>query len=175
MGLEAQLNKSDGTRHALPMVEIQRVSAPNADVRALIDELERELSAHYSAEQRHGLALEAIFQSHVRFFVARIGGLAAGCGGIALFTHFAEIKRMYVRPEARGRGVADAIIARLTAETLDAGLAIMRLETGTRQHAAIRFYQRCGFQPCEPFEPYSSMPPHAIATSVFLEKRLVAR
>ncbi|HYB56079.1 MAG TPA: GNAT family N-acetyltransferase, partial [Alphaproteobacteria bacterium] len=74
--------------------------------------------------------------------------------------------------EARGQGVADVIIARLAAEASDAGLTVLRLETGTRQLAALRFYRRCGFQPCGVFEPYSSMNPHAIATSIFLEKRL---
>ncbi|MGH6726522.1 MAG: GNAT family N-acetyltransferase, partial [Pseudolabrys sp.] len=108
----------------------------------------------------------------IRFFVARSEGSPVGCGGVALFGDFAEVKRMYVRPQARGRGVAEAILARLTAEASSAGLIILRLETGTRQNAAIRFYRRCGFAPCAIFEPYASMPPQAVATSVFLEKRL---
>jgi putative acetyltransferase len=153
-------------------VEVERVLAPTSEVRALVGELDRELAANYTPEQQHGLALEAIFQPHVRFFLARMQGSAVGCGGVALFADFAEIKRMYVRSQSRGRGVADAIVARLTAEARDAGVTLLRLETGTHQSAAIRFYRRCGFEPCEIFEPYSSMPPAAIATSVFLEKRL---
>jgi putative acetyltransferase len=153
---------------------VERADAATAEVRALVGELDQELSENYSPEQRHGLALDALFQPHVRFFVARVSGLAVGCGGVALLAGFAEIKRMYVRVRSRGQGVADAIIARLAAEALDAGLAVLRLETGTHQIAAIRFYRRCGFQPCPVFEPYRSMPPQAIATSVFLEKRLSA-
>jgi putative acetyltransferase len=53
--------------------------------------------------------LEAIFQAHIRFFVACLDGMAAGCRGVALLDGFAEVKRMYVRPSARGRGVAQAI------------------------------------------------------------------
>jgi putative acetyltransferase len=79
---------------------------------------------------------------------------------------------MYVRPQARGQGVADAILARLTQEARDAGLDILRLETGTEQAAAMRFYTRSGFAVCAAFEPYAAMPAHAIATSVFLEKHL---
>jgi putative acetyltransferase len=154
------------------LVEIERVPAVTAEVRILIDKLDRELSENYSREQRHGLALDAIFQPHIRFFVARVKEEAVGCGGVALFQTFAEVKRMYVRNELRGRGIADAVIARLAAEALDAGLTVLRLETGTRSIAAIQFYRRCGFQPCGAFEPYSSMPPEAIITSVFLEKRL---
>jgi hypothetical protein len=55
---------------------------------------------------------------------------------------------------------------------LDTGLTLLRLETGTQQIAAIRSYQRNGFQPCSAFEPYSSMQPHSVATSLFLEKQL---
>ncbi len=153
-------------------VEIGPVSNPTAEVRALVGALDRELAGNYSPEQRHGLALDTIFQPHIRFFVARTAGSAVGCGAIALFSDFAELKRMYVSPGSRGEGVADAIIARLTTEALEAGLTVLRLETGTHQTAAIRFYRRCGVQPCEIFEPYSSMSAQAIATSVFLEKHL---
>jgi putative acetyltransferase len=155
-------------------IVVERAFAPTDEVRALIGALDRELAEHYPPEQQHGLSLEAIFQPHVRFFVARKRGSSVGCGGIALFADFAEIKRMYVRKEARGQGIADAIIARLIAEARDAGLSLLRLETGTRQLAAMRFYERCGFQTCNAFEPYSSMPPGAIAESVFMEKRVTA-
>jgi GNAT superfamily N-acetyltransferase len=164
----------DSAIAAQTSVEIEQISAPVADIRALIEELEQELSANYPPEQRHGLALDAIFQPHIRFFIARINGSAVGCGGVAFFADFAELKRMYVRPESRGRGVADAIIARLAAEATSAGLRTLRLETGTQQSAAIRFYRRCGFEECVAFEPYASMPPHKIVSSVFMEKRLKA-
>jgi putative acetyltransferase len=147
---------------------------PNAtdDVRALISELDRILSAEYTPEQRHGLALDAIFKPDIRFFLARSNGAAVGCGGVALFADFAEVKRMYVRDVARGRGVARALLARIERETSDAGLVLLRLETGVRQIAALRFYQRAGFQPCAAFGAYATMAPRAVATSVFLEKRL---
>lgn len=153
-------------------ISVERVTEPNDDVRALVEELERELSTHYAPEQRHGLKLEALFMPHIRFFVARVNGEPVGCGGVALFADFAELKRMYVRPESRGGGAADAIVARLQNEAEGAGLKHLRLETGSAQLAAIRFYERHGFRICEAFEPYSSLAPHAIATSVFMEKRL---
>jgi len=156
----------------LAQIEIGPARVPTADLRGLIEELDRELSANYAPEQRHGLSLDAIFQPHIRFFMARMNGTAVGCGGIALFADFAELKRMYVRNEFRGQGVADAILAKLESEAREAGLTTARLETGTHQIAAIKFYQRSGFQFCEAFEPYSSMPPEAISTSVFLAKHL---
>jgi putative acetyltransferase len=153
-------------------VRVEQVASPTAEVRLLIGELDAELLRHYPPEQRHGLALEAIFQPHIRFFIAWLDGAPAGCGGVALFADFAELKRMYVREEARGRGVADAILAHLATAASDTGLTLLRLETGTRQQAAIRFYRRAGFAPCPAFPPYSTMPAATIVTSLFMEKQI---
>ncbi|MBM3502254.1 MAG: GNAT family N-acetyltransferase [Alphaproteobacteria bacterium] len=152
-------------------ITVDLVLAPTPAVRELVGELEAELSRHYPAEQRHGLALDAIFAPHIRFFVAAVGGRPAGCGGVALLEDFAELKRMYVRPEFRGRGVADAILDRLTRAAVAAGHSLFRLETGTKQDAAMRFYARHGFERRGPFEPYASMPTASILGSVFMEKR----
>jgi putative acetyltransferase len=61
---------------------------------------------------------------------------------------------------------------RPTAEARDARLAMIRIETGNLQHAAMRFYEREGYRQCGAFGPYAGMPPHAIVASVFYEKRL---
>jgi putative acetyltransferase len=155
-------------------IDVTLISAPDADVRTLIGELNDELGALYSPEQRHGLDLDAIFQPHIRFFVARRGGVALGCGGVALLDGFAEIKRMYVRQSARGQGLADAVMDRLTAETALSGRSLLRLETGVYSGAAIAFYRRSGFAACGAFGPYSAMPAQAVVTSVFMEKPISA-
>jgi putative acetyltransferase len=155
-------------------ISIELVRSATAEVRALVAELEEILAAEYPPEQRHGLPLETIFQPHIRFFVARLDGVAVGCGGVALFDDFAEVKRMYVREGARGRGVADALLTRLEADAKAAGLAVLRLETGDRQLAAMRFYERSGFHRCAAFGNYAAMPPFSIDTSVFFEKRINA-
>ena len=153
-------------------IGITRALTPTTDVGALVDALNHDLAQHYAPEQQHGLALEAIFQPSIRFFVATLDGEAVGCGGIALCDGYAEIKRMYVRETARRSGVADALMARLEAEARSAGLARLLLETGNAQVAALDFYRRCGFVPTESFGPYAALPPHSIATSIFMEKRL---
>ena len=153
-------------------VDIERVATATRDVRELIGELDQVLAAEYLPEQRHGLALEALFQPHIRFFVARLNGAAIGCGGIALFGDFAEVKRMYVRETGRGRGVAQALLTRIETEARIAGCVLLRLETGERQAAALRFYARAGFTPCAAFGDYAAMRPEAITTSIFMEKRL---
>jgi putative acetyltransferase len=155
-------------------VIVEQVQTATDDVRMLIEELDQTLAREYLPEQQHGLRLDTIFQPHVRFFVARLDGRAVGCGGVALFESYAEVKRMYVRDDARGRGIARALLARIESEVRLQGLDLLRLETGDRQFAAIRLYERAGFQSCEVFGDYAALTPQAIATSIFLEKRLAS-
>jgi putative acetyltransferase len=152
------------------MIAIERATEPTAEVRGLVTELEQVLAAEYPPEQRHGLAVDALFEPHVRFFVASLEGAPVGCGGVALFADFAEVKRMYVRPRARGKGVARAVLGRIEAEAHAEGLRVLRLETGTNQVEAMRLYERWGFRRREAFGAYAVMPPHEVATSVFYEK-----
>lgn len=156
-------------------ISVELVQSATDDVRVLIGELDQILSAEYVPQQRHGLALDAIFKPNIRFFLARLNGVAAGCGGVALFADFAEVKRMYVRDVARGRGVAQALLARIEREARDAGFVLLRLETGERQIAAFPFYQRAGFQICTAFGVYATMAPQAVDTSVFLQKKPTTR
>jgi SAM-dependent methyltransferase/GNAT superfamily N-acetyltransferase len=156
-------------------IDVARAIAVDDDVRALVAELEETLSKEYPPEQRHGLSIDALFEPRVRFFVARADGEVVGCGGVALFRDFAEVKRMFVREGSRGSGVANAVLARIEEETAAAGLDVLRLETGTRQHAALRFYECAGFRRRDAFGAYAAMPAASIGESLFYEKRLVAR
>jgi putative acetyltransferase len=153
---------------------ITQATAPTDDVRSLVTELEETLATQYPPEQRHGLALDALFRPHIRFFLAHRERAAVGCAGVALCEDFAEVKRMYVRPAARGSGVAEALLARIETTTRDAGLTRLCLETGDRQFAAMRVYERSGFVRCAAFGPYAAMSLTSIVTSVFFEKRLLA-
>ena len=114
-----------------------------------------------------------MFEPNVRFFLARLDDLAVGCGGIAMFDDYAEVKRMYTRPTARGRGIAKALLCRIEDEARKAGKSILRLETGTYQQEAIGLYQRMGFRTRGPFGPYAGMPACDIETSLFFEKLLL--
>lgn len=151
-------------------IVIEHVNGPTDEARRLIEELEAELSGSFRAEQRHGLSVARVFQPGVVFFVARLDGEPAGCGGVAFAGGLAEVKRVYVRPSARSRGVARAILARLEAEVRARGMGRLVLETGDVLHAAIRFYERAGFRCCAAFGAYATMPPGAIERSVFFEK-----
>jgi hypothetical protein len=63
-------------------ITIERVHSPTSEMRQLVDELNGALAALYTEDQRHGVALDQLFQPSIRFFVVRAGGVAAGCGGV---------------------------------------------------------------------------------------------
>jgi putative acetyltransferase len=153
---------------------IERVTGPNYEMRALITQLEAYLAGLYLPEQLHGWPYERLLQEDVAFFLARRGpGMAAvGCGGIALYDEFAEVKRMYTVKTARGQGVGQALMARLEDEARAAGKSWLRLETGHGQDESMRFFERYGFYPRHHFGPYADMKPLALATSRFYQKRL---
>lgn len=155
----------------MPLV-IERVAAPTDDACLLIGELDVELNGAYAPQNRHGLSLARLFQPDIMFFMARLDGDPVGCGGVAFEVGQAEVKRMYVRPGARGRGIARTILGRLEEEARSRGNVRLFLETGDAQHAAIRLYERAGFTRRGAFGAYSTMPPDAIEHSAFFEKRI---
>src|SRR5437763_11525529 len=112
------------------MIAIEPLSRPTPDAAALIAELDGVLGAVYEPEQRHGLSIEQVFGQHVRFFVARLDGEAVGCGAVALFEGYAELKRMYTRESVRGSGVGKALLAHMEEHASVAGKPILSLETG---------------------------------------------
>ncbi|MGW0705979.1 GNAT family N-acetyltransferase [Streptomyces sp. NPDC002643] len=66
----------------------------------------------------------------------------------------AEIKRMYVIPEARGRGLARRILTELESDARQAGRTRMVLETGSKQPEAVALYTSSGYEPCAKFGYY---------------------
>ena len=156
----------------MPEITLELVNRATPEAHALVDDLEAELSGPYAPEQRHGLSIERIFQPNIIFLVARLDGEAVGCGGIAFEEGFAELKRMYVRSAKRGKGVVQALLARLEAEALARGYSRLTLETGDVLHAALRVYERAGFTRCAAFGGYLKLAPHTIAHSLFFEKRI---
>ena len=79
-----------------------------------------------------------------------------------------ELKRMYVAPDQRGRGLGRQLVVALEAEARARGARRLVLETGIRQHAAIALYERCGFERIPLYGEYLSSPD----TSVCLGKAL---
>jgi GNAT superfamily N-acetyltransferase len=129
------------------------------DAKALVAELEAYLEPLYPRESRHGYSVEKLIAERVAFFVIRDGGSPVGCGGIKLFgAEYGEIKRMYVRPERRGKGFAKLLLTHLAEYAESHGVRTLRLETGIHQHAAIALYEHMGFQRIPPFGDYKLDP-----------------
>lgn len=139
-----------------------------ADARTLIAELEAHLAPQYPAESRHGFSVEKLLREEVAFFIIRHDGGAAGCGGVKLFgAEYGEVKRMYVRPQFRGLGLAKLMLDHLAAYARERGVGLLRLETGIHQSEAIGLYERMGFRSIPPFGEYKEDP-----LSRFYEKQI---
>lgn len=81
------------------------------------------------------------------FLIVYTDGEAVGCGGFKrLDVRTAEIKRMYVAPAARGRGLGRRILDRLETGARSAGYVSIRLDTGDRLPAAIELYRSAGYR-----------------------------
>jgi putative acetyltransferase len=140
-------------------VTISAESPDSPDAVALIEELEAHLDPLYPRESRHGLSVERLLAEAVAFFVLRSDGAPAACGGIKLVgSEYGEVKRMYVRPQFRGMGFGALMLDHLAGYTHSHGIALLRLETGIHQHAAISLYERMGFRRIPPFGPYTDDP-----------------
>jgi putative acetyltransferase len=141
--------------------------AERDDVRALLHAAASWSVDLYPAESRHGLDLAAYACPEVTLFVAREQDVAVACCAYQLQGDgSAELKSMFVVPEARGRGISRAILAAIE-HALRGRVTTLRLETGVRQPAAIRLYESAGFARREPFGSYRDDP-----LSIFMEKPL---
>ena len=138
-------------------ITAERPDSPVA--RELVTELEAHLAPQYPDESRHGLSVQQLLDQGVDFFVIRVDGAPAGCGGVlCVGDEYGELKRMYVRPAYRGMGLGRRLLDRLTEHARSLGLPLLRLETGIHQTAAIALYEAAGFRRCPPFGPYRDDP-----------------
>lgn len=138
------------------------------DIRPLIEALDTYLSALYPAESNHLLDIAALAMPDCRFAVARAGAGIVGCGVLRMDpAGYGELKRMYVRPEARGLGLGRRLLDFLEAVARKEGLDRLCLETGVRQPEAIALYRTAEYVECGPFGSYAPDP-----LSLFMEKRL---
>jgi len=142
-------------------VTIQRFDLLAPAARTLIEALNAELSSLYPEEGATHFRLdpEEVADGRGAFLVASRAGKLVGCGAVrCIEERTGEIKRMYVSPEERGRGVGRALLVALEAEARTLGMARLVLETGVRQLEAIALYQRAGFSRVAPFGEYVGSP-----------------
>ena len=149
-------------------IAIARERPDQPDVMRLIEALDAHAIALYPPESNHLLDIVALCDPAVTFLVVRAESETVGCGAILRDPRgWGEIKRMYVRPDQRGRGIGRRVLAELETIARNADLPLLRLETGIHNTEALALYRRAGFVEREAFGDYAPDP-----LSVFMEKRV---
>ena len=138
------------------------------ECRALIDAAEAEMLAIYAPDRLVRLAPEDLAAPNVQFFVARQNGRPLGCVALVDELRHGVIRRLHVRPEARGLGIGFALMLAVEQAARDIGLSVLRVETGRALAPAIALYGELGYAECPPFGPYPDD-----GENVFMEKRLL--
>jgi GNAT superfamily N-acetyltransferase len=150
-------------------MEIRRTGYGHLHAQRLAANLAEELLERHGRPGSGGEPPASDFQPpHGAFLVGYVDGEAVACGGVCRYDALtAEIRRMYVVPAARGRGLSREVLAALEEEARAFGYDAVRLETGYRQFEAIALYRSSGYEPIERYGPYVGD-----ERSVCFEKRL---
>lgn len=147
-------------------MQIALESPDQPAVHELIAELDSYLYSLYPAENVYALDVASLSHPNVMFAVARdSAGSPVGCGAVVINPGYGEIKRVYVRSQARGKGVARGLMEFLEAKAFQEGCRTFMLETGPTQSEALILYERSGYRRCGPFGDYPDDP-----YSVFMQK-----
>lgn len=136
------------------MLTILRTNSDNADFQALTQELDVTLCEIYGTKQED-------FEEYNRItglatvVLAYEDGIAVGCGCFKKFNEDSiEIKRMFVRPEYRGKGIASRMLYELEKWGYELKYSYSFLETGNKQIPAIEMYQSLGYMIIDNYEQY---------------------
>lgn len=118
-----------------------------------------ELDARYGTSNHEPCTVPSADDISV-FVVARDdNAVGIGCGALRrLSDDEAEIKRMYVIPPERGRGASVSILRKLEESARKLGFRVLKLETGSAQPDAVRFYEREGYSKIDPYGAYVDEP-----------------
>ncbi|MBU3895263.1 GNAT family N-acetyltransferase [Serratia rubidaea] len=151
------------------MFYISEVIKGDSELDCLVSELDAFQRELYPDESNHCLNFSSVSDNKLRCVIARDKyGVPVGCGALLLQEEgFGEVKRVYIRPEYRGRKLGEQIVTSLESLALENTCHQLRLETGIHQQPAIALYRRCGYVVCEAFPPYIADP-----LSVFMYKNI---
>ena len=129
-------------------MEVRRVAGTDPIALELVGAMVAEVGIQYEPGLPMGSSADPseLSPPNGGFVVLWEDGRAVAGGGIKRLDERAcEIKRMYVVPDARGRGVGRALLEALEHLARDLGYAIARLDTGAKQPGARRMYLRAGY------------------------------
>jgi putative acetyltransferase len=151
-------------------VNIAKIDPADARVRLLLEQSDAYMATLYPPESNHMEDVEALRQHNVLFVGASIDAELAGCGAVKTMRDdgvYGEIKRVFVAPGYRGRGISRAIMEVLERHLIEHGVPLSRLEMGALQPEALGLYRRLGYRERPPFGKYQPDP-----QSLFMEKKL---
>ncbi|ETN95692.1 GNAT family N-acetyltransferase [Zhouia amylolytica] len=139
------------------MITLLRTDSSHVDFLRLIDALDQYLAIQDGDEHEFYDQFnkpDAI--KHV--VIAYEKGFAIGCGALKkLDPHTMEVKRMYTKPDYRGRKIATHILLELEAWARELSIERCILETGKRQPEAIALYHKSGYQIIQNYGPYKNV------------------
>ncbi len=142
------------------------VALTDPKLKALVTELDHYQSALYPNGSDYSMPLEVMANAVTYPVLAVTEGQPVGCACLYLGNDgIAEIKRVYVAPNGRGKGVASRLIHSLEDHIKALKITAVYLETGIHQHDAIGLYKKHGFSLTGPFGHYANDP-----LSVFMVK-----
>jgi GNAT superfamily N-acetyltransferase len=146
---------------------INAVDVRSADAELLVARLDAELDRRNGTVVTEFVAANRL-ADHATFLVGYVAGRPVACGAFRpMDAGAAEVKRMYVEPEFRGRGIARRVLAELEERARRDGFSRTRLETGIYQPEAIRLYESAGYHRIDNYGVYAGC-----ADSVCFEKSL---
>jgi GNAT superfamily N-acetyltransferase len=137
---------------------IEKVAYDHPDAMKLIAEVQQEYVVRYGGEDQTPIDPAEFAPPLGMFLVAYVDGVPAACGGWRAHETDVELKRMYVSPAFRGRGLARSVLAELERTAAEAGFGRVILETGQRQPEAISLYISAGYEPVPKFGYYAEAP-----------------
>ena len=137
------------------MIEIRPENPDQTEIAALLRASDAYMATLYPAESNHMLDVAALQRPEVVFLVARVDGKALGCGAMVDSGEgWAEVKRMFVAPAARGLKLGRRLLDEIEAIARKRGTTRLRLEMGGLQPEAIGLYRSAGFVEIGPFGDY---------------------
>lgn len=127
------------------MIRLTRTNSDDTTFRKLVDLLDQDLRTR-DGEDHHFYAQYNKVDKIRHVVVAYLDDKPVGCGAFKEFANdTVEIKRMYVLPELRGRGIAGQMLRELEGWAAELQYQNCILETGKKQPEAIRLYQKSGY------------------------------
>jgi putative acetyltransferase len=140
------------------MLRLLRVTSDHKDFQDLVRQLDQELWVRYGEAQGQYTSHNFVEQNRT-VIVAYWDNRPSGCGCFKAFdSNTAELKRMFVNAQVRGKGIASAIVQELSAWALQSGFSRLILELGNNQPEALCLYKKSGFSVVDNYPPYVGMP-----------------